>query len=167
MALTDADDVFAYAADPEVLRYTTGNTPERVEQTHAWLRAALADPETHMWAICLAEHPTVIGALEFGVPRPGVGSIHYALGRSHWGVGLMTEAVDVVCRWAMEWSRALREITTSVAAANIGSARVLEKCGFERIGSAFDSWDKFAEPVELYVYRRNRGAVTGRPAEGQ
>jgi RimJ/RimL family protein N-acetyltransferase len=167
MTLADANDVFAYAADREVLQYTTGATPERPEETHAWLQAVLADPETHMWAIRMAEHPTVIGALEFGVPSPGIGSIHYALGRSYWGAGLMTEAVDAVCRWVMDSFPSLSEITTSVAAANIGSARVLEKCGFERIGSAFDTWEKCAEPVELYVYRRKRGAVTGAPATGQ
>ena len=118
-------------------------------------------------AIRLAEHPRVIGALEFGVPTPGTGSIHYALGRSYWGAGLMTEAVDAVCRWATDSLPSLREITTSVAAANVASARVLEKCGFERLGSAFESWDKVAEPVELYLYRRERGTVSSGRAEGQ
>jgi RimJ/RimL family protein N-acetyltransferase len=72
------------------------------------------------------------------MPTPGVGSIHYALGRSHWGAGLMTEAVDAVCRWATD----------------VGSARVLEKCGFQRVGSAFEVWEKDAAPLELHVYRR-------------
>jgi len=154
MTLADAGDVFAYAADPEVLRYTTGTTPKRPEETHAWLQAVLADPETHMWAIYLADDPSVIGALEFGMPTPGLGSIHYALGRSHWGAGLMTEAVDAVCRWATNTLPSLREITTSVAAANVRSARVLEKCGFQRVGSAFEVWERHASPIELHVYRR-------------
>ena len=115
----------------------------------------LADPETHMWAIYLADDPSVIGALEFGMPTPGLGSIHYALGRSHWGAGLMTEAVDAVCRWATNTLPSLREITTSVAAANVRSARVLEKCGFQRVGSAFEVWERHAAPIELHVYRRD------------
>ena len=107
-----------------------------------------------MWAIRLADDPSVIGALEFGIPTPGVGSVHYALGRSHWGVGLMREAVDAVCLWATNALPSIREITTSVAAANVRSARVLEKCGFRRVGSAFGIWEKDAERIEVRMYRR-------------
>jgi [ribosomal protein S5]-alanine N-acetyltransferase len=166
MRLDDAADVFAYAADPEVLRFTTGTTPTRPEETHDWLAQALADPETRMWAIRLREVPTVIGAIEFGVPEPCVGSVHYALARAHWGKGLMTEAVDAVCRWAAGAMPELRAIVTSVAAANPRSARVLEKCGFRRVGTATERWDNEPEPVELHIYRRElvvEQSASGRP----
>src|SRR4051794_7703543 len=156
MTLADAADIFAYSADPAVLRYTTGTTPSRPEETQAWLEAALADPATHMWAILLRDSPTVIGAIEFGVPIPRSGSIHYALSRSHWGAGLMTEAVEAVCRWAIDARPSMQDITTGVVAQNVGSARVLEKCGFERIGSIVEQWNVEAEPVTLHMYRRLR-----------
>jgi [ribosomal protein S5]-alanine N-acetyltransferase len=156
MALADAPDVFAYSADPAVLRYTTGTTPSRPEETRSWLEAALADPATHMWAMLLHDSPMVIGAIEFGIPIPGSGSIHYALGRSHWGAGLMTEAVEAVCRWAIDALPSMQDITTGVVAQNVGSSRVLEKCGFERIGSIVEQWDRKAEPVTLHMYRRLR-----------
>ena len=156
MTLADAADIFAYSSDPAVLRYTTGTTPSRPEETQAWLEAALADPATHMWAILLRNSTSVIGAIEFGVPIPGSGSIHYALGRPHWGAGLMTEAVDAVCGWALDALPSIQDITTGVVAENVGSARVLEKCGFERIGSIVEQWDRHREPVTLHMYRRLR-----------
>ena len=52
-------------------------------------------------------------------------------------------------------SPSLREIITSVAAANVRSARVLEKCGFQRVGSAFEVWERHDSPIELHVYRRD------------
>jgi ribosomal-protein-alanine N-acetyltransferase len=156
MTLGDAPDVFAYSADPAVLRYTTGTTPSHPEETRSWLEGVLADPATHMWAILLRDSPTVIGAIEFGVPIPGSGSIHYALSRSHWGAGLMTEAVEAVCRWAIDALPSMQDITTGVVAQNVGSARVLEKCGFERIGSIVEQWNGGAEPVTLHMYRRLR-----------
>jgi [ribosomal protein S5]-alanine N-acetyltransferase len=165
MKLGDAAEVFAYAVDPEVLRFTTGTTPTRLEATHAWLAQALADPETRMWALRLHDDATVIGAIEFGVPEPGVGSVHYALARAHWGKGLMTEAVDAMCRWAVETMPELRAIATSVVAANPGSARVLEKCGFRRVGTATEQWDKEPEPVELHIYRRELVAEHGASRE--
>jgi [ribosomal protein S5]-alanine N-acetyltransferase len=160
MTLDDAADVFAYSADPAVLRYTTGTTPSRPEETQAWLEAALADSATHMWAILLRDSPTVIGAIEFGVPIPGSGSTHYALGRSHWGAGLMTEAVEAVCHWALDALPSMQDITTGVVAENVGSGRVLEKCGFERIGSIVEQWDRHGEPVTLHMYRRLRRPTT-------
>ena len=156
MTLDDAPDIFAYSADPAVLRYTTGTTPAQPEDTRVWLEGALADPNTHMWAILLSDSPAVIGAIEFGIPLPGNGSIHYALGRSYWGAGLMTEAVEAVCRWAMDALPSLEDITTGVVAENVASSRVLEKCGFEYIGSIVEQWDRQPRPVELRMYRRQR-----------
>jgi [ribosomal protein S5]-alanine N-acetyltransferase len=156
MTLGDAADVFGYSADPAVLRYTTGTTPTQPEDTRVWLEEALANPETHMWAILMNDSPRVIGAIEFGIPLPGTGSIHYALGRPYWGVGLMTEAVEAVCRWALDALPSLENITTGVVAENVGSSRVLEKCGFELIGSIVEQWDRKPHPVELCMYRRLR-----------
>ena len=70
-----------------------------------------------------------------------------------------TEAVAAVCGWAFDTLPSLQEITTSAASANVASARVLEKCGFERIGSAVERWDKEADPVVLQLYRRDRGVA--------
>ena len=156
ITIADAADVYAYASDPEVLRHTTGKTPTRLEETESWLRAALDDPETHMWALCLGGSERAIGALEFGVSSPGVGSVHYAMGRSYWGRGLMTEAVGEVCRWAFQTLPELNEISTAVIDANFASARVLEKCGFRRTGVAEEHWEKMPEPVRLVQYRLGR-----------
>jgi RimJ/RimL family protein N-acetyltransferase/ketosteroid isomerase-like protein len=154
MRIGDAKDVFAYASDPEVLRYTTGTTPMRLEETERWLRDALADPETHMWAIVMPNDPIVVGAIEFGVSR-SVGSVHYALSRPHWGKGLMTEAVGALCGWAFDAVLGLERIETSVVEMNVASARVLEKCGFRRVGVAEDRWEKLSQPVELILFRRD------------
>jgi RimJ/RimL family protein N-acetyltransferase len=95
-----------------------------------------------MWAIRLHGDRTVVGAIEFGVPSLGVGSVHYALGRAHWGRGLMPEAVEAVCRWAFDTVPTLLEVGTTVAEANVASARVLEKCGLRRFGVVDECWAK-------------------------
>lgn len=109
-----------------------------------------------MWALRLNDHELVIGAVELGVPSPGVGSIHYAMCRDYWGRGLMTEAVDTVCQWAFGTLTDMHEISTSVVEANVASARVLEKCGFRRVGTSEECWEKEPEPVRLVHYRRDR-----------
>jgi [ribosomal protein S5]-alanine N-acetyltransferase len=156
MALSDAPDVFAYAKDPDVLRYTTGTTPHHVEETRKFLEGAVAAPDGCMWAIERRGQPTVIGAVEFSLLSPDVGSVHYVLGKQYWGQGLMTEAVDAVCNWALDTLPSMLEIRTTAVEANIGSARVLEKCGFERIGTTVEQWQKQPEPVHLAIFRRSR-----------
>jgi len=160
MTLADVADVFAYAGDPQVLRYTTGTPPRHIDETEAFVRDALAAPNDRMWAIRLRGAPTVIGAIEFGLQSPASGSIHYALGRPYWGRGLMTEVVDAVCRWAFQTLSMLLEITTAVVDANGGSARVLEKCEFARTGVTVERWAKLEQPVTLLIFRLKRPALS-------
>jgi ribosomal-protein-alanine N-acetyltransferase len=162
--LTDAPDVFAYAADPRVLRYTTAVTPTRVEETEAWLRNVLADAHTLMWAIRLTSSSTVIGAIELGMLSSVTASVHYALAQIHWGRGLMTEAVQAVSRWAFEAFPDLHEIATSVAKANPGSVRVLDKCGYVLFAAAEEHWPKESQPVPCLHFRLTRDMLVSRSA---
>jgi len=81
--LDDAGDVFAYARNPNVLRYTTGKTPTKLTETEAFIQGLTAKPKgAFALAVCLRYSPKVIGAIEFGVPDGVTGGIHYAL-RGH------------------------------------------------------------------------------------
>lgn len=151
MALSDAPEVFAYARDPEVLRYTTGTTPRHVEETRDFLKGAVAASDGRMWAIRLRDQPVVIGAVEFSLVSSETGSVHYVLGKPYWGQGLMAEAVDAVCNWAFRTLPSLLEIRTTAVEENVGSARVLEKCGFARVGTTVEQWEKQPEPVRLAI----------------
>ena len=55
--------------------------------------------------------------------------VGYWIGRDHWGKGIATAALAAFLR--VEERRPLH---ARVAAHNLGSARVLEKCGFARRG---------------------------------
>ncbi len=156
MTKADASDVFEYAKDPEVLRYTTGTTPRRPEDTHEFLRDAVAATDRRMWTLRMRDSHVVVGAVEFGLSSPEVGSVHYVLGRPYWGQGLMTEAVEAICTWAFEALPALLEIRTAAVEDNVGSIRVLEKCGFARVGTTVEHWEKQSEPVRLAIFSRTR-----------
>jgi RimJ/RimL family protein N-acetyltransferase len=55
--------------------------------------------------------------------------VGYWIGRSHWGRGFATAALKLLLDEIDE-----RPLTAHVAIANIGSQRVVEKCGFLRVG---------------------------------
>lgn len=73
--------------------------------------------------------------------------VGYWLGKEFWGKGIATRAL----------AQLLRVVTTRplygyVARHNTGSARVLEKCGFKRIGEDVYT-PAGGEPVEELIYR--------------
>jgi nicotinamidase-related amidase/RimJ/RimL family protein N-acetyltransferase len=61
---------------------------------------------------------------------PGEREVTYWIGRSHWGKGIATAALSAYL--AVERSRQLH---ARIAYDNVGSRRVLEKCGFRVVGT--------------------------------
>ena len=57
--------------------------------------------------------------------------VGYWIGRSHWGKGFATAALRLLLDEIKD-----RPVTAHVALDNIGSQRVVEKCGFVRVGDA-------------------------------
>ena len=62
-------------------------------------------------------------------PDDGGRQVGYWIGRSHWGKGFATAALRLLLDEIED-----RPVTAHVALDNIGSQRVLEKCGFVRVG---------------------------------
>jgi [ribosomal protein S5]-alanine N-acetyltransferase len=160
MELRDAADVFDYARDPAVLRYTTGITPTHLSETKVFLEASLRDASNYWWAIRVQDDGPVIGAIDCGLHPPDAAHIDYAMGALYWGQGLMTEAVGAVSAWAFAAFPTIVRLQSAVVVDNFASCGVLEKCGFVRIGETTEPWTKQDAPVRLWRYERARTHVT-------
>ncbi len=130
--LTDADDVYAYAQDPDWRRFLQ-TVPEPYERRHADTFVAsrlLEDWQTRPgWAVEFAGQ--VVGVVHLWFQREhGRAEFGYTLARWLWGHGLMTEAVSAVIYEAFD-KLPLRKITARAIATNIGSTRVMEKAGMQ------------------------------------
>ncbi|MDE5547698.1 MAG: GNAT family N-acetyltransferase, partial [Clostridia bacterium] len=132
----DAEEMFEnWANDPEVTRYLSWQPHGNVELTRALLtqwEEDSKDPANYNWAIVLheGEKDILIGNIsllhvnEFH-ERAEVG---YCMAKRYWGKGIMTEAFLEVLRYCFEEVGFYR-ITGHHAAPNIGSGKVMEKCG--------------------------------------
>ena len=60
----------------------------------------------------------------------GAGLVGYWIGREFWGKGLATRALQELTGEVTQ-----RPLHAWVATSNVASIRVLEKCGFVRVGS--------------------------------
>ncbi|OGV44267.1 MAG: hypothetical protein A2X46_10530 [Lentisphaerae bacterium GWF2_57_35] len=155
--LADAEDVFAYASNPNVLRQTTACPPQSPSETEEFVRTLIdSPPGSFAWAIRVKSAPRVVGAIEFDLGDGHIGSTHYALAEEYWNKGLMTEACRAILAWAFDEHHNLEAVKTDAMNVNMGSRRVLEKAGFECQGTREDRWAKFHESVQLAVYEITR-----------
>lgn len=140
----DAPAIFAYAADPEVARYT-GWAPHRsLDDTGAFLRRVAErhrDEGLPSWAIWHRGDGVLIGQCEFlrRSSRDGWAEIGYALSRARWGRGYTAEALRAVVTFG--FSRlGLNRVQGTCQATNRASARVMEKVGMTLEGTLRESW---------------------------
>ena len=116
------------------------------EVSPAWLiqlRAATeADPWMHGFAVVQRESGLVIGSVGFKGPpdSEGMVEIAYGIAPGFQGRGYATEAAEAGVKVAFDDER-VRLVRAHTLPTNIASLRVLEKCGFERIGEIVDIED--------------------------
>ena len=131
---SDAEEAFArWMNDPDVTKYLTWTPHGDIEETRAllkmWERES-GEPHIYHWAIVLKEGNVLIG--DIAVVRADDfqerGTIGYCMCKAWWGKGIMTEALSEVLRYCFEEVGFFR-IDGEHAAENIGSSRVMEKCG--------------------------------------
>lgn len=80
--------------------------------------------------------------------EPGEREVTYWIGRSYWGRGVATRALGAFT--AVERSRPLH---ARVAADNVASRRVLEKCGFRVVGADRGFAQARSAEIEEFVLR--------------
>ena len=129
----DAEPMFEnWASDPEVTKYVTWSTHESVEQTKQivdiWVKE-YENPKTIRYGIVLKDNNELIGAIDVVGYIDGNPEIGYCLSRKYWNKGYMTEACSALVDYLL--SIGYKTIVIEADVDNIGSNRVIEKCGFE------------------------------------
>ncbi|MDQ6639892.1 MAG: GNAT family N-acetyltransferase [Pseudomonadota bacterium] len=96
----------------------------------------------------LAIGTCLVFRFEEGSARAELG---YVLGRSHWGRGLMHEALVALIGCAFE-SMGLRRLEAEVDPRNRSSARLLERLGFTKEGLLRQRWVAKGEVKDVEMY---------------
>lgn len=131
----DVDDVFKYAGDPEWAEYLLDAIPQPYTRRNAEEYIAgrmVASGREFVWA--MVHDSAVIGGIGLKIDlKHETSEIGYALSRSHWGRGLMTEGGRVVLDWGFG-EQGLRKVTSHADIRNQRSWRVMERLGMMREG---------------------------------
>ncbi len=133
--IDDAQAMFdGWTSDDEVTKYVTWPTHRSVETTRALLEHWIAEyeqPERLNFAIVLKEEDRLIGGIDVVHYVDGVPVIGYNLSRAYWNRGYMTEA----CRRLLDYlfSQGFDTVRIDAIVENVGSNRVIRKCGGELV----------------------------------
>lgn len=138
---TDLPVFYRQQLDPESTHMAAFRAREEWAAFLAHWRKVLDDPTSRTQTIVRDEQ---VAGYVASWPQGERRLVAYWIGREHWGRGIATAALaEFLCQ------DRTRPLHAFVAAHNVGSIRVLEKCGFVRLGGATTGPDG----VEEHLYR--------------
>ena len=155
----DADNIFMmWANDDEVTKYLTWNSHKNINDTKEILDIWIEQyekPERLNFAITLKEENILIGGIDVVGYLENVPVIGYVLSKPYWNNGYMTEACKCLLNYLFE--QGYKEVRIDAVEENIGSNKVIQKCG----GILINSTEEFIKAKNRYfkinqyiVYKR-------------
>ena len=144
VAASDLPELLAINGDPQVTQFLPYATWQSLDDGAAWLarmEALGATGTGQQLVVVRRADAAVIGTLllfkhDAGSQRLELG---YVLGRSHWGQGLMREALQAVCA-QLFGVLGLRRIEAEVNPDNVASCLLLARVGFSVEGRLRQRW---------------------------
>jgi RimJ/RimL family protein N-acetyltransferase len=138
MAPADLTVLFAHQQDPEATRLAAFPSRDWDAFKAHWTKVLTDDSAVNRTILVDGE---VAGYVTSWVDQT-TRKVGYWLGRQFWGKGVATAALREFTRQVVA-----RPLTAYVASHNLGSIRVLEKCGFVHVGPAVPGDDGIEEVV--------------------
>jgi RimJ/RimL family protein N-acetyltransferase len=129
VATADLDAIFDQMRDPESVRMAafTAEDPSDRRAFDAHMAKIMSSTENRLWAI--TSDSLLVGTVASYV-SDGATEITYWIDRPHWGQGIATRALGLLLE-----QTPVRPIRARAASDNAGSLRVLQKSGFQPIGT--------------------------------
>jgi [ribosomal protein S5]-alanine N-acetyltransferase len=146
-------DVFS---DPEVMRYWSDPPLTCEDDARALLaniERAFMDRSMFQWGVARIADDRVLGTctlLHVNVTNRRA-ELGYALGRAHWGQGLMSEALTALLDFAFD-GLMLHRLEADTDPRNLPSLRLLERLGFQHEGRLRERWHVGGETQDTAFY---------------
>ncbi len=152
----DAPALLAVFGDPEVMRYWSARPMQGLDEARALVarsHTGFEQGQALQWAIGRRDDDLAIGTVTLFElhGEQGRGSLGYALGRAHWGLGLAREAVSLALDVAFG-VLGLRRIEADTDPRNLASARLLSALGFQLEGTLRERWYVHGEIQDSAIY---------------
>jgi len=134
----DLPILFEHQREPEANRMASFPARDRDAFMTHWHTKVLGEPNNRKKAIVVDDE--VVGNI-VSWEQDGKRLVGYWIGKAYWGRGIATAALE---EFVADHEKA-RPIYAHVSVQNVGSVRVLEKCGFRQVGDAVTASDGVEE----------------------
>ena len=156
MRMRDAQDLFAYAQDPEVSRHVLWETHTCLADSRQFLRGAIRQyrkGQPSSFAITLKDSGRMIGTVGFMWINLDYHSaeVGYSLSRAYWNQGIMTEALRAVIAFGFDTLR-LNRIEAQHETDNPASGRVMAHVGMQYEGTLRQRLKNKGRFVDVALY---------------
>ena len=156
--LEDAKSVFNnWGKDPVATKYMLWKNYETIEDAKKaiiyYIDCYNNNSSFRQYAIVYKETNEVIGSISIDISkRHHHADLGYVLSQRMWNKGIMTEAIRCIVDYCFKELGCVR-VSADVMEKNIGSRKLLEKCGFTLEGIARKKFlTKDNEFVNSYIY---------------
>lgn len=131
LVMSDIQNLFVVASEPEVTRYITWETHRTLDDSRRFIQMVhdwYDRQEVLYWGVLRKSDLKLIGTCGIfeWVPRDARAELSYTLGRPHWGQGFASEIVSVLVRFGFETMQ-LNRLEGRCLLENSASAHVMEK----------------------------------------
>ncbi len=129
--VSDAPEMFALNADPDVLKYTGDLAFKHLEETQMFIKNYTDYKRNGIgrWAVSLKTNPKMLGWCGLKKHPDGLVDLGFRFKKKHWGKGFATEAANACITYGFTTLN-LTKIVGRAESENIASIAVLKKCGF-------------------------------------
>ena len=133
----DLNALHGMLTDEALLYYLPGLRSASREDTEIYLRSIAGKVLENRMILAVVDHEdALLGALSLNAVDATPGGAHWMIGyfvrSDRWNEGIATEAARAACGWLFE--RGAFRVSATCLAENLGSRRVLEKCGMTQEG---------------------------------
>jgi [ribosomal protein S5]-alanine N-acetyltransferase len=144
LTASDLGALYDVFSDADVMRYwarTPFTEQDEARELLEVIEQSFAAQTRFQWGIALRGDDHVIGTATLSsVDSSNLrAELGYALGRPHWGQGLMGEALALLLNFAFG-EIGLRRLEADADPRNAASIRTLERLGFQREGYLRERW---------------------------
>ncbi len=154
VTVDDLPIFFEHQKDPDanyMAAFTSKNPADREAFMEHWNKILRAEDITRGFSVrtILVDGQVAGHVLTYVDEELGSPEVSYWLGKTYWGRGITTRALSLF----LEQVFTTRPVYARVAKDNIGSRRVLEKCGFAICGANKGYANARGEEIEEFILK--------------
>jgi len=149
-SIQDANRVASLVGDESVSKWTLNIPfPYTVQDAVDWIGDNAGGSDRHPFAVVVADK--IVACVSYWPYGENAVEVGYWVGKNYWGQGICSEALSTLM--SQDFFPKDSDVYAQVMEGNIGSQRVLQKCGFKLSGNC--TINKSGEKIEgkLFVYK--------------